>query len=185
MFVLQIHYVTTGKPEKCRIRVGLRYPRTTVQQQLRLSYLATTKYAIPPGAPAHRVATNRTLPCDAIGVGMFAHMHLRGRDMTILAHTPDKKTEMLLTVPNYNFDWQHAYVWEFGAKRWPRGTRLECIAHYDNSTFNAYNPDPKATVLDGDQTAQEMLNGFFFYVDANERLNLKIDAKTGGVAATK
>ncbi|MFL5329761.1 MAG: redoxin family protein [Gemmataceae bacterium] len=182
ILILQIHYITTGKPEKCRISVGFRYPRVDVQQQLKLSYVATTRYAIPPGAPAHRVAASRTLPCDAIGVGMFAHMHVRGRDMTFLAHTPDGKTEDLLTVPNYSFAWQHAYRWEFGAKKLPKGTKLECVAHYDNSPFNPFNPDPKATVLDGDQTAQEMLNGFIFYVDANEQLKLKIDPKTGGEA---
>ena len=71
---------------------------------------------------------------------MFSHMHLRGSDMTFLAHTPDGKTQTLLTVPNYNFGWQHAYRWEFGSKRWPKGTRLECIAHYDNSAFNPTTP---------------------------------------------
>jgi peroxiredoxin len=180
ILILQIHYITTGKPEKCRISVGFRYPRVDVQQQLRLSYVATTRYAIPAGEPAYRVAASRTLPCDAIGVGMFAHMHVRGRDMTFLAHTPDGKTEDLLTVPNYSFAWQHAYRWEFGTKKLPKGTKLECVAHYDNSPFNPFNPDPKATVYDGDQTAQEMLNGFIFYVDANEQLRLKIDPKTGG-----
>jgi peroxiredoxin len=180
ILILQIHYVTTGKPERCRINVGFRYPRVPVQQQLHLSYVATSRYEIPPGEPAYRVATSRVLPCDAIGVGMFAHMHVRGKDMTFLAHTPDGKTENLLTVPNYSFAWQHAYRWEFGKKQLPKGTRLECIAHYDNSQFNPYNPDPKATVHDGDQTEQEMLNGFVFYVDANEKLNLKIDPKTGG-----
>lgn len=185
VLILQIHYVTTGKPEKCQIRVGFRYPRVPVEKQLKLSYVATTRYEIPPFAPAHRVAAIRTLPCDAIGVGMFAHMHVRGKDMTFLAHTPDGKTENLLTVPNYSFSWQHAYRWEFGKKRLPKGTKLECIAHYDNSTFNPYNPNPKAAVLDGDQTAQEMLNGFVFYVDANEKLNLKIDPKTGGESKKK
>ena len=134
---------------------------------------------------AHPVRAARTLRDDAIGIGMFVHMHLRGRDMKAVAEAPDGDAETLLVVPNYNFDWQHAYRWEFGTKRWPKGTRLECIAHYDNSTFNAYNPDPKAIVVDGDQTAQEMLNGFFFYVDANEKLALKIDPKTGGIAATR
>jgi peroxiredoxin/mono/diheme cytochrome c family protein len=181
VLVLQIHYVATGAPEKCRIRVGFRYPRGGVDQQLRLCYLATTRYEIPPFAPAHRVAVSRTLPCDAIGVGLFSHMHVRGKDMSFLAHTPDGKTESLLVIPNFSFSWQHAYRWEYGAKRLPKGTRVECVAHFDNSPFNPYNPDPKATVRDGQQTYEEMLNGFMFYVDANERLALKVDAETGGV----
>jgi hypothetical protein len=82
-------------------------------------------------------------------------------------------------VPNYNFDWQIPYTWNVGEMRWPKGTRLECLAHYDNSEFNPYNPDPKKTVKYGDQSQDEMLNGFVFYTDANEQLNLDIDPKTG------
>jgi peroxiredoxin len=60
-----------------------------------------------------------------------------------------------------------------------KGTRLECVALYDNSAFNPHNPDPKATVRDGPQTYHEMMNGFFFYLDANEDLKLEMDGKTG------
>ena len=106
-------------------------------------------------------------------------MHVRGRDMTFKAHYPDGKSETLLTIPNYNFDWQLAYRWGAGKKKFPKGTRLEAVAHYDNSAFNPFNPDPKATVRDGQQTFNEMMNGFVFYVEANEKLGLEIDPKTG------
>jgi hypothetical protein len=99
--------------------------------------------------------------------------------MTFKAHYPDGKSENLLVIPNYNFDWQMPYRWKPGTKKLPRGTRLEAIAHYDNSPFNPFNPNPKATVKDGQQTFQEMMNGFVFFVDANEKLGLDIDAKTG------
>jgi hypothetical protein len=177
--LLQIHYVTTGKPEKCQIEVGFRYASGTVQKQLRHLLLVDNKFTIPPGAPAHEVKANKTLDCDALGVGLFVHMHVRGRDMTFLARTPDGKTEPLLLVPNYNFDWQMPYVWETGTKRFPKGTRLEAVAHYDNSAFNPYNPDPKAAVRDGLQTQQEMMNGFVFYTSADEDLRLDVDPATG------
>ena len=105
----------------------------------------------------------------------------RGRDITFRAHYPDGKDETLLVIPNYNFDWQLPYVWEPGKVRFPKGTRLECLAHYDNSAHNPFNPDPTATVREGPQTHHEMLNGFVFYTDANEQLNLDIDAATGRV----
>jgi peroxiredoxin len=178
---LQIHFVTTGKPETCRISVGLRYARETVQQQLRHIMLVNTRYTIPPGEPAYPISASRELPCDAIGVGLFAHMHVRGKDITFSAKPPDGKEETLLLVPNYSFDWQQPYRWEFGAKKLAKGTRLSCLAHYDNSAFNPYNPDATATVKDGPQTYNEMLNGFVFYVDAKERLGLEIDVKTGVV----
>jgi hypothetical protein len=177
--LLQIHYVTTGKPEKCQISVGLKYASGTIQRELRHELLVDYKFAIPPGAPAYPVSASKVLDRDAIGLGLFVHMHLRGRDMTFKATYPDGKTETLLMVPNYSFDWQMPYLWAPGAMRLPKGTRLEAVAHYDNSTFNPYNPDPKATVKDGQQTQDEMLNGFVFYIDANERLNLTVDGKTG------
>jgi peroxiredoxin len=185
LLILQIHYVTTGKEERCKISVGFKYAREVIQKQLRHELLVDHKFAIPPEAPAHPVGAGKVLDRDAEGVGLFVHMHLRGRDMTFRAVGPDGKSETLLMVPNYSFDWQIPYVWKPGAVKFPKGTRLECLAHYDNSRFNPYNPDPKATVKDGDQTKDEMLNGFVFYTDANERLDLAVDPKTGWVIARK
>jgi hypothetical protein len=45
----------------------------------------------------------------------------------------------------------------------PKGTRIDCVAHFDNSTKNKYNPDPAQTVRWGDQTWEEMMIGFFTY----------------------
>jgi thiol-disulfide isomerase/thioredoxin len=178
---LQIHFVTTGKPEKCKVAVGLRYPREVVRSRLRVMQLFDTRFAIPPGAPAHKVAARKVLDTDVIGVGLFSHMHLRGRDMTFTAQAPDGTRDTLLVIANYNFEWQVPYRWEQGKKRLAKGTRLECVARYDNSAFNPYNPDPKATVRNGPQTYHEMMYGFFFYTEANEKLELRIDPKTGTV----
>jgi hypothetical protein len=183
--VLQVHLVTSGKEETCRIAVGLQYAREVVHRQLRHVLLMDTKYSIPPGAALHPVRVTRELAQDAVGVGLFCHMHVRGRAMTFKAHYPDGKSETLLVIPNYSFDWQHPYQWGPDQKRFPKGTRIECVAHYDNSPFNPYNPDPKATVKDGPQTFHEMMNGFFFYTAAGERLNLEIDPKTGAAKDSK
>jgi hypothetical protein len=178
---LQIHYVVTGKAEKVTLSVGLKYADGKVTQQLHHLLFVDTKYSIPPGAPAHPVKVERTLDHDIIGIGLFTHMHVRGKGMTFTAHLPDGKDDPLLTIPNYNFNWQIPYRWEEGKKRLPKGTRIECVALYDNSPFNPYNPDPKKTVKDGPQTYHEMMNGFLFYLDADEKLDLSIDGKTGHV----
>ena len=121
------------------------------------------------------------LDVDAVGVGLFSHMHLRGKDMTFTAHRPGGKAETLLVIPNYNFAWQLPYRWEPGKVRFPKGTRLECVAHFDNSAFNPYNPNPRATVRNGPQTHHEMMVGFFFYTGDGEQLGLQIDPKSGTV----
>jgi thiol-disulfide isomerase/thioredoxin len=176
---LQIHYTTTGKEEKNRMQVGFRFPRYTVRQELHHMQVTTRKFEIPPHAAAHPVKAVRTLPVDATGLAMFSHMHLRGKDMTFKALFPDGKEETLLSVPNYHFDWQQNYRWQPGTKKFPKGTKIEVTAHFDNSKFNPYNPDAKQAVRFGPQTVHEMMYGFFFYTQDGEDLNLTIDPKTG------
>jgi peroxiredoxin len=176
---IQIHCVPTGKAAKVTLSVGIKYAGGTVDKQLRHMLFVDTRYTIAPGAAAHPVKVVRTLDRDIVGIGLFCHMHVRGKAMTFTARTPDGKTDRLLTIPNYNFEWQIPYRWEPGGKVLPKGTKLECAALYDNSAFNPFNPDPTKAVRDGQQTYQEMMNGFMFYVDANEKLGLDIDPKSG------
>lgn len=99
--------------------------------------------------------------------------------MTFYAHVPDQPRETLLQIPNYNFEWQLGYELPPGQKHLPKETRIEAVAHYDNSSFNPYNPDPKRTVPYGLQTFDEMFNGYGFFVDDGEDLNLEVDPNSG------
>lgn len=176
---LEVHYVPTGREEEDRISVGIVFPRAPVEKRLRHLTLASTRFEIPPGAPAHPVRARGTLAADSTGVALFAHMHWRGKDVTFTAEPPGGRKETLLAVPNYSFDWQVAYLWPRGAKRFPKGTRVECLAHFDNSAWNPFNPDPAKTVRFGLQTEDEMMYGFFFYTEDGENLALDVDPKTG------
>jgi thiol-disulfide isomerase/thioredoxin len=176
---LQIHYTTTGTPVTSKLSVGLKFPKSPVQKRLYFETISNRRFNIPPHAPAHEVRAERKIDHDAIGIGMFAHMHVRGRDMSFIAHLPDGRDQRMLLIPHYNFDWQQSYQWEEGAARFPAGTRFEVVAHYDNSKFNPFNPDPSATVRHGLQTEDEMMYGFVFYTRANEQLNLRVDPLTG------
>jgi thiol-disulfide isomerase/thioredoxin len=177
--LLQIHFTTNGHAEKCSIAVGFRYAREKVQKELHLERISSHDFAIAPGDPYYKIARTWQTKHDIFAEGLFTHMHLRGKDMTYLAHLPSGKTETLLLVPNYSFDWQIGYQWPSGVRRFPKGTRFEVVAHYDNSPFNPYNPDPTKTVKEGDQTYDEMMYGFLFYTVADEHLNLDINPKNG------
>lgn len=181
MLVLQIHYVTTGEETSDQISVGITYAKERIDKRARHFQCSTSRFEIPPGAPHHPVKASRVFDCNATGVGMFVHMHLRGKDMTYRALYPDGEKETLLSVPNYNFDWQMAYRWEVGKVKFPKGTRVECTAHYDNSAFNPFNPDAKKAVRHGQQTFEEMMFGFLFFTDDDERLGLRIDPRNGRV----
>jgi hypothetical protein len=178
---LQIHYTTTGQEQKCRIQVGLRFPKEQIRKQLYHFVLDPRGWKIPPGDPAFRITSTHELKRDADLLGLFTHMHVRGRDMTFYAVDPSGSKETLLQIPNYNFEWQLGYELAPGTKLLPKGTKIEAIAHFDNSPLNPYNPDPKATVEYGPQTVDEMFNGFVFYVDQNESLQIDVDPKTGRV----
>lgn len=176
---MQVHYTTTGKEERCKISVGLRFPRQTVHKQLKHFLLDPRRIEIEPGNGAFPIRSARTLDKDVTLLGMFMHMHLRGKDVTFYASRPDQPREIILQIPNYNFEWQLAYEVSPGKKRLPKGTKVEAVAHYDNSAFNPFNPDPRRTVPYGLQTYDEMFNGYVFFVDDDEDLNLNVDPETG------
>ncbi|MFM7056070.1 MAG: redoxin family protein [Planctomycetota bacterium] len=178
---LQIHYTTTGKPERCRIQVGLRFPKTPVRRQLRHFLLDPRGWRIPPYEPAFAVQSKHVLDRDITLMGMFTHMHVRGRDMTFYATPPGGSPETLLQIPNFNFEWQLGYEIAAGKKRLPAGTEMTAIAHFDNSLFNPWNPDPADEVRYGPQTIHEMFNGYVFFVDQHEELSIETDPRTGRV----
>lgn len=178
---LQAHYVTVGEPVVDRLETGLRFARGRVDKELRVCIVSDRRFRIPPGASAHPVAAQRRLRHAARGIGLFVHMHLRGRDMTVRAVPPEGGPETLLVVPNYNFDWQQSYRWGPAGRLFPAGTVIAAEAHYDNSAGNPFNPDPAATVGFGLQTLDEMMYAFLFYVRDDERLGLAVDPATGHV----
>jgi hypothetical protein len=93
-------------------------------------------------------------------VNLMPHMHYRGKDFLYTAVYPTGEKQVLLDVPHYDFNWQLAYV-EQDQLLLPKGTRIECVAHHDNSANNKYNPDPSKEVRWGDQTWEEMMIGWF------------------------
>lgn len=185
MLGLQLHYVTTGRPEEDRTSVGLVFAKERIDRRIRHFQCHTSRFAIPPGAAHHRVEASKEFQYDATGFGMYSHMHLRGKDMTFHAAYPDGRKETLLAIPNFNFDWQASYRLEKDRVRFPKGTRIDCIAHFDNSAFNPYNPDPSATVRHGIQTYEEMMYGFLFFTRDDESLGLRIDPETGRVLSDR
>ncbi|MBL9079408.1 MAG: redoxin family protein [Planctomycetes bacterium] len=181
---LQAHYVTTGEPTTDRLRVGFRFPRVPVQREMQVTIVANQRFEIPPGARAHPVRASRKLPDDAEGIGMFVHMHVRGRDMSVTATLPSGDEQRLLVVPNYNFDWQQSYRWPRGERSFPRGTRFTALAHFDNSPWNPFNPDPAQAVRFGLQTEDEMMYLFVFWLPQRQALGLEVDPRTGHAVPT-
>jgi hypothetical protein len=78
---------------------------------------------------------------------------------------------MLLDVPRFDFNWQTCYELA-ETKTLPPGTRVHCVAHWDNSKNNLANPNPAAEVSWGNQTFEEMMIGFFDVATPIDRAKL-------------
>jgi len=108
-------------------------------------------------------------------VWAMAHMHVRGKDMTYKLTYPDGRTETVLSIQNYDYNWQLGY--RFKPMHLPKGTKLTVTAHYDNSPNNRANPDPNRTVYWGDQAWEEMMSPFFAVI-AGRNVDAKKILKT-------
>jgi peroxiredoxin/mono/diheme cytochrome c family protein len=159
--VFQMHYTPNGVAQADQSRLGLVFadPRT-VRKQVKSDMAVNFQFKIPPGAPDHALTANYRFGQDTVLFALFPHMHLRGKSFRMEAVYPDKRREVLLEVPRYRFDWQNQYVFK-EPKLLPEGTVLHCEGHFDNSTANLSNPDPKRVVTFGEQTWDEMMVGYF------------------------
>jgi hypothetical protein len=158
--VLQMHYTTNGKEASDRTRVGIIFAKEPPKRVAAGGMVLQPRFVIPAYDGNAEVRGTTKLQRDTRVTTLTPHMHVRGKDMTYIAHYPDGTSETLLRVPKYDFNWQITY--ELATpKVLPQGTEVEVIAHYDNSANNKFNPDPSKDVKWGDQTWEEMMIGFF------------------------
>ena len=166
--ILQLHYTPNGAAQDDSSYVGLKLAAPeTVKQQVRYGLVSNAGFVIPPHADNHEVKQATRIYKDVKVLNFFPHMHYRGKAFRFEAEYPDGRREVLLDVPHYDFSWQLRYDLA-EPKLLPKGTRLECIAHYDNSAANPHNPDPSATVRFGLQSWEEMLVGYYTSIPAED-----------------
>ena len=165
LLVFQVHYTATGREETDQSEMGLYLSPEKPSLELKTRSAYNAKFEIPPGVANQESEAEFRFTKDALLYDMSPHMHLRGSWFTYEAIYPDGKKEVLLSVPHYDFKWQHLYRLAT-PKRLPAGTRLVCRGAHDNSPQNPDNPDPSQTVKFGGQTFEEMFIGYFDYTDA-------------------
>jgi len=158
--VFQMHYTPKGHATSDQSRVGIVFARTTPGRRVITLQLGNDRFIIPPGDPNHRVEAWGTLPNDATLLSFFPHMHLRGKSFEYNIIEPDNRRRTLLREQPYNFHSQLSYRLK---QQLPlkAGTKIECVAYYDNSRNNPNNPDSEEAVRFGPQSWEEMMIGFF------------------------
>jgi mono/diheme cytochrome c family protein len=160
--VFQVHYTPNGTESKDKSYVGFVFAKESPRAEILTRPIMNARFTIPPGDPNYRVDSTYTFTQDAHVYSLMPHMHLRGKDFEFRATFPDGTSRVLLSVPKYDFAWQTYYVLKEPLAA-PKGTRIDCLAHFDNSEKNKFNPDPKKEVRWGDQTWEEMMIGWMSY----------------------
>ena len=161
--IFQLHYTPNGAAAKDRSYLGLIFAKEPVEQRVLTGMAVNAGFRIPAGDPAHEVRSTFVAKEDIRIVDLMPHMHVRGKDFKYTAVYPDGREEVILDVPRYDFNWQLLYRLEKPLLL-PKGGKLECVAHFDNSPNNKFNPDPKKDVVWGPQTWEEMMIGWFDYI---------------------
>ncbi len=155
--VTEIHYVTTGKAERDRSKIGLYFAPRSARQVVVEVQIGNKQIKIPPGERRHPERATYTLPVNTTLLDMVPHMHVLGREMKVWSKSPGGRTQPLLWIKDWDFNWQGQYSFAQPV-RLRKGTRITVDAWYDNSAENPLNPNsPPKTVVWGDDSTDEML----------------------------
>jgi hypothetical protein len=146
--VLQIHYnLAAGTlPDRTRVRLQL---VDAVPHEALVEPLANVDLSVPPGQKLVTSAAVAEIP-DGPGLdmlGIYPHMHLRGRTLRV-ERLRDDQTTCLLNVPSWDFHWQEFFFYDTPVDL-RAGDRLRITCGYDTS-------DDTTTVTWGEGTADEM-----------------------------
>jgi hypothetical protein len=173
VLIFQVHYTPNGEPGKDRSSVGLIFSRTPVEKRVITAGASARSLAIPPGDPNYEAKASFEFKEDSHIDSLHPHMHFRGKDFEYRLTYPDGRSNIVLSVPRWDFNWQMTYFFKEPIAA-PKGSRLECVAHYDNSIKNKFNPDPTKLVSWGPQTWDEMMIGYLDYTIDKQDLRSKL-----------
>jgi hypothetical protein len=161
-FLFQVHYTTNGREAMDRSTLGLKIRKEAPKYRAFSGSAMQPQLVIPPNDGNYESKQTYTFKEDVTLLDLTPHMHLRGKAFKYVITYPNGKSEVLLNVPKYEFNWQLSYILS-EPRHVPAGSTIEATAWYDNSVNNKWNPDPSQTVHWGDQTFEEMMIGFFNY----------------------
>lgn len=171
---MNMHYHTYGEAATDQTCVGLYFADEEPQKAISGQFAGTVNFRIPANESDHRVGARYVVDEDIQVISFFPHMHTRGKSMKYTALYPDGRSEVLLDLPDYDFNWQWYYYPEEPITL-PEGTVLDIEAHYDNSSGNPDNPDPSLDVTFGEDTNSEMMFGVFDFIPVEGKYPKPID----------
>ena len=153
--VIQIHYHPSGKSETDQSSLGVTYTDRPTKGLANM-VAGSTRIDIPAGEAHYPVTSSLIVPQDVELIGVTPHAHWLAKSMDVEARFPDGKVAPLISIDDWDFNWQGQYRYAEPIKL-PKGTRIEMHYTYDNSADNPRNPSsPPKHVRFGEQTTDEM-----------------------------
>ena len=107
--LLQMHYTTSGRETVDETQVGIYLHDKPPAYIMAGGVAGERRFLVPPGVKEHKLVGEQEIERDAYLYGMTPHMHFRGKYMSYTAEYPDGTSELLLSVPKYDFNWQFNY----------------------------------------------------------------------------
>jgi hypothetical protein len=158
--VFQIHYTTNGTAVEDRPRIGFKFAEKAPEHEVLTRAASNRFFIIPANDPNFAITASHTFFQPVRLLSVNPHSHVRGKAFKYELIYPDGRTDVILDLPRYDFNWQieHQFAEPIDV---PAGTRLKVTGWYDNSKDNPANPDPSKAVGFGEQTWQEMMIGYF------------------------
>lgn len=169
VLTFQMHYTAHGHETTDRTSVGFRFAKGAPSEEMFISAFLNGAFTIPAGAKNVEVPSEIGVTEPVKIWGLLPHTHVRGTRWQYQLGKPDGSSEIVLDVPNYDFNWQTYYLFAKPLEM-PAGSILSSRAWYDNSATNPHNPDATKDVKWGDQTWEEMQYTGFLYTLPNRRL---------------
>ena len=171
----QVHYSKiAGSIQTDRSMVGMIFAKQPPERLMKTRAVSNVFFEIPPNADHHKVIAIWKPSLDVTLYSLMPHMHYRGAAMEYKVFYPDGKSEVLLNVPAYSFNWQMAYRPQ-APIRIPAGSKIQVTGYFDNSAKNKFNPDPTKAVRQGEPTYDEMMMGFMDYTAEKPQTLAKVD----------
>lgn len=154
-FMIQFHYTAVGRELVDKSRLGLYFRDQPPARELARTAVMNGDFVIPPGVREFPVSATTIIPTDSYLYSFAPHMHFRGKHIRFSARYPDGRRENLLSIPNFQHNWQMVYRLREPVFL-PAGTEIVAEGAFDNSRYNPINPDAAQAVSWGDQIWDEM-----------------------------
>jgi len=184
VILLTVHYAPVGKDEEVVSGVQFYFRKKPVKRIIQATTYGSggigdkniDPFFYIPANVEKKFKLNVKLTETQSLLYVWPHMHLLGKTFKAYAITPDKDTIRLVSIPNWDFNWQEIY-WFPKMIKLPKGTVLTLEGWYDNTVNNPANPSfPPQLVYGAMRTKDEMMTLIMMtipYKDGDEEMEIK------------